>query len=252
MKKNNYSYFAVTVMLLFCSSFLMAQNAVAPEPKTANNLLKLNLSALVFKNISLQYERKLSKKSTLGLNIKYMPKSTIPFKSSVEAAIDDASVRVDLLKIGNTGFTAEYRFYVGKKGAFYGFYLAPFVSYNDYKTDMPLNYMNDTKTGVFVGSVSSFTGGLQLGAQWNLGKGIYLDWWILGPNYGTAKGDLNFIGSLNTIEQLSLQQELETLKNSVPLNVIKSYRVDGNGASIHAEGPWAGLRGLGINIGYRF
>ena len=252
MKHNLFIRLFILSLLLLSTGLLQAQTAETKQPAVENNIVKINLSALVFKNISVQYERKISRKSTLSLNVKYMPKGTIPFKSSVESAIDDASVRVDLLKIGSSGFTAEYRYYLSKKGAFRGFYLGPFVSFNNYKTDLPLNYLNNTKTGVFVGSVSSFTGGLQLGVQWKLGKSIYLDWWILGPNYGSGKGDLILITPLNSIDQLSLRNELETLKNDLPLKVIKSYTVDANGASIRAEGPWAGLRGMGINIGFRF
>jgi hypothetical protein len=34
------------------------------------------------------------------------------------------------------------------------------------------------------GKLSANTFGLHLGAQFNLGKNLILDWWIIGPHYG--------------------------------------------------------------------
>ncbi len=244
---------AACVLLALGSHFyLSAQTTASADTVSKNNILKLNLSALLFKNISVQYERKVSRKSTVALNVHVMPFGNIPFKSAVEKAIDDASVDLDKLKVGNMGVTAEYRFYIGKKGAMRGFYLGPFLSYNNYKADLPLNYSNDTRTGVFSGKLKTYTAGLQLGAQWQLSKTVYLDWWILGPNYGSASGDLILNTALSPSEQQDLRDEIENLKNDVPLKTIKSYEVNASGAKIVAKGPWGGLRGLGINIGFRF
>jgi hypothetical protein len=52
-------------------------------------------------------------------------------------------------------------------------------------------------------------------------------------------------------EQSDLKTNLEDLKNNAPLNTIKSYTVNGNGASVTAKGPWGGLRGLGFCLGIR-
>lgn len=247
------NYLCLTITVLFITLNVFAQKQANDSSLSKGNIIKLNLSALVFKNISVQYERKVGPKTTVALNVHTIPFGTIAFKKGLEDAIDDPSVDLDKLKIGNFGFTPEFRYYVGKKGAFHGFYLGPFVNYNQYKADLPINYDNDTKTGVFSGKLNAFTFGLQLGAQWKLGKNVYLDWWIIGPNYGSAKGDLIFNGDLSDPqERQALEDELAELKEDVPLDVIKSYQVTSTGATINAKGPWAGLRGLGINIGFVF
>ena len=87
-----------------------------------------------------------------------------------------------------------------------------------------------------------------IGVQKNLGKNIYLDLWIIGPNYGTSKGDINGKKTLNATEQQSLRDELASL--DIPLTKF-TYVVDGNGATVNFKGPWAGVRS-GICIGFNF
>ncbi len=242
-------------VLLFFLTFGTAQ---AQEKK--DNIIKINVPALVFKNFSFQYERAVGKKQSFAVAVRYRPEGKIPFQKPVENFVDDKSIRVDLGRIGNFGITPEYRFYLGKKGGLQGFYVGPFVSYNNYKGDVPINY-NDyvnnasvEKTAVFKGSVNTFTAGFQLGAQWKLSDNISLDWWILGPNYGVSKGDFDFNGTFNDIEEISMDYELNKIKASIPLVKIKDIdiRENGSGASFKIDGPWAGLRAMGICIGYRF
>lgn len=218
-----------------------------------DNIVKINLSALVFKNISVQYERKVAKRLSVALNVHGIPFGKIPFEKQIEKSINDTTVPISKFRFGSFGFTPELRFYVGKKGALRGFYLGPFINYNKYKTDLPITYDNDTKTGIFSGKVSAITFGLQLGAQWKLGKRVTLDWWIVGPNFGTCTGDLAFAATLSPSDQADLNSNLEDVsKDDAFKNIIKSYSVSSNGASIKMKGPWLGLRGLGFNLGYRF
>ncbi|MBL0355577.1 MAG: DUF3575 domain-containing protein [Chitinophagaceae bacterium] len=254
--------FVKTVVAIF---FMLSAIAADAQSNSHNsdteksNILKLNIPALFFKNFSLQYERKLSPNHSFALGLRYRPAGNIPFKKTVEDIVDDPSIRVDLAKIGNLGITAEYRFYLGKKGVLSGFYIAPLISYNHYNGDVPVNYydyVNNVtidKTATFKGSVNAFTAGFQLGAQWKLSEKIYLDWWIVGPNYGISNGHFDFIGQLNDIEQISLQYELEKIKQTIPLIKIElDGKPDANGAAFNVKGPWAGVRALGINLGYRF
>ena len=255
MKNSYLKQFIIPVCLLTISSVVNAQ-------KTGDNIIKINVPALFFKNISLQYEKAVGKKQSFAVAVRYRPEGSIPFQKAVQDFVDYKSIRVDLGKIGNFGITPEYRFYFSKKGATNGFYIGPFVSYNHYNGNVPINY-NDyddinhvsiEKTAIFKGRINTFTAGFQLGAQWKLSNKLSLDWWIAGPNYGISKGTFDFIGSLNEIEQISMQYELEKIKNTIPL--VKIEIADGspnaNGATFKVNGPWAGLRAMGVNIGYRF
>lgn len=207
------------------------------------------------RNISLQYERKVAKRISVAANVHFIPFGKLPLQSSIEKAIDDPTVAVDKANLGSFGFIPELRFYVGKRGALHGFYLAPFANYTQYKTDLPINYSvsTNTQTSIFNGNVTTITGGLLLGAQFKLGKSVYLDWWILGPNYGSAKGDLTLNQALSAEEQAGLTEQIEDLQSEPPFDkLIESYSVNGSGAIINAKGPWGGLRGLGFNLGISF
>ncbi len=217
-----------------------------------NNIIKLNLPALAFKTVSLQYERAVAKKITVAGTFRYMPDGSIPFKNAVIKLVDDPEVERQLnsLKIGNTAFMPEVRFYVGKKGAFNGFYLAPFASIARYSAKVDFEFDDNGSTEIIPlsGDINTFSGGLMLGAQWKLGKAVYLDWWVLGPNYGKSNGEIIGKRSLSPSEQQSLRDELEGL--DIPLTEY-TYDVNANGATVKFNGPWAGVRS-GICIGINF
>lgn len=248
---------SLLIVVCIASQCMAQEEKIKAETKTEtvaekSNVIKINLPALLFKNISVQYERKVGKKMSAAVNVHTIPFGQLPFQSTFKNVGGSSDVQYSQFKLGSFGVVPEFRFYVGKKGALRGFYIGPFISYNSYKIDLPINYSNNTKTGIFEGKLNATTGGLQLGTQFKLGKNMVLDWWILGPNYGSANGTLTFSGTLTSSEQVDLKTQLEELKNDAPLNTIKSYTVSGTGATIVAKGPWGGLRGGGFNLGIKF
>lgn len=241
-----------TFVLLNCMLCAFSQKQDS-SLRARNNVLKINLSALAVKNISVQYEIKVGKRTSFTANAHVLPFGQLPFANTINDAIDDPNIKFNEFKLGNTGFTAEFRYYVGKKGALHGFYIAPFINSNTYKADLPLSYSNDTKTGIFSGKINALTGGIQFGSEMSLGKRFVLDWWIVGPNYGQGKGDFSLATALSPTEQDEVRSELANLKDdNVIGKVIKSYDVSSKGATVIAKGPWVGLRAFGINLGFRF
>lgn len=218
----------------------------------SKNLVKWNVGALLLKNFSFQYERAISKKISVAGGLRFAPKSSLPFKSKLENAIDDDDTWQSIkdFKTGNFAITPEIRFYMGKK-VFQGFYIAPFVRYAQYSAEVPYQYEISGTTGVIPlsGDVTSITGGLLFGAQWKLASRIHLDWWILGPNYGSTSGSISGQKTLNTQEQDALREDLKDLED-LPL-VKTKYTVDGNGVKVDFDGPWAGVR-AGLSVGFRF
>ena len=242
-------------LLLFItisSSCLFAQENDYDNETSKKNIIKLNLPALALKNITVQYERAIAPKITLAGNFRFMPKGSIPLKNTFIKVADDPETERQLnnLKIGNMAFMPEVRFYLGKKGAFHGFYLAPFASVAKYTAQLLYEYDDNgtTKNISLSGDVNSFTGGLMLGAQWKLSESLFLDWWIVGPHYRKANGDISGKKTLTPTEQQALRDELSGL--DIPLTKF-TYTVDANGAAINFKGPWAGVRS-GICIGFNF
>lgn len=244
--------FLILLLLASLHTSLMAQQEKKEEQEIDKNLIKLNLPALALKNISLQYERAIARKTTLAGTFRFMPTGSIPLKSTFIKLADDPDVerQINNLHVGNFAFMPEIRFYLGKKGAFRGFYLGPFASIARYNADLLFEYDDNTvtKTIPLDGHVSTITGGLMIGSQFRLSNRVYLDWWILGPNYGSSNGKVAGQKSLSASEQQSLRDEFASL--DIPLTEF-TYEVNSNGATLNFNGPWAGLRS-GLCLGIRF
>jgi hypothetical protein len=245
--------------LLSISATAMAQERLTADSITSlpKNILKVNVTSLALKNFHVQYEHALSRKVAVAIGARYMPVSSIPFKSLVMDAIgtDDEDTRelIDKSQIGNFAITPEVRFYLGK-GYGKGFYIAPYYRYVNFSTNtITLNYaasMGPERSINLNGEMSAHTGGIMFGAQWFLGKKIALDWWIVGAHYGAGNG--NFAGIPSTpftqSEQEDIRQTLEDI--DIPL-VDKVVNVSANNVSVKVDGPFGGLRG-GIMLGFRF
>lgn len=167
---------------------------------------------MAFRNIAVQYERKISKKTSFAIAAHLLPFGKLPYPGLVSDIADVKNVEFNKANIGAFGIIPEFRFYPGRKGALRGFYLGAFINYAQYKTDLPINYNN--KTGIFNGKISTVTGGLQIGVQSKLSRKIVLDIWILGPNYGASSGNLVFKGDLEEMEQSALRFSLEGVKEN--------------------------------------
>lgn len=252
--------FFITASITLFAANVFAQDEKAEEkqkPAHAMNIFKVNLTAIVLKNYSFQYERILNRKFSAAVGFRTMPNGDIPLKSTVEKLVgEDSTAReqINNFKLGNTAITAEMRFYVGKKGYGRGFYLAPFYRNATYKgSGLKFTYENSAmveSTVSMSGELKSNTFGLMLGAQWHLSKHISLDWWILGPHYGNGKGDFNGTTStpMTVDEQADLKKELDDFE--MPFGT-KKVTVTANGANVKLDGPFGGVR-AGILIGVRF
>jgi hypothetical protein len=213
------------------------------------NAFKVNLSSLAFRNISVQYEHQIGPRMSFAVSFRELPHGQLPFYQTVSKIINNPFIQFDKMNVGAFGLIPELRFYLGQR-AMKGFYIAPFANYSMYKNDLPVPY--NGKTGFFTGTVETITGGIQFGSQFRLSDRFYLDWWILGPNYGGSSGNLVFVGALTNNEQSAMNFEMERIKNDAPLHFIESYKVTNTGATIVIKGPWAGVRGMGICVSFQF
>ena len=123
------------IILLATSGCFLAkaqtENNVSTDFK--KNIVKLNLFSLPLKNLSLQYERGLNENMSVALGVRFQPKGSIPFQSTIRNSMDtdndtaDAGLDfVNNAQISNWAITPEFRYYFGKK-PLNGFYIAPFI-----------------------------------------------------------------------------------------------------------------------------
>lgn len=260
MRKNStktITIFSLMIILSVLSISTVHAQGSNYDDSDEKNLVKWNVGALLLKNFSFQYERAFTPKISGAVGIRFSPKAKVPFSSALENAIDDEETWASIkdFKTGNFAITPEVRFYLGK-GGFQGFYVAPFIRFANYTAAVPYHFdveddAGNSRTEVIQldGKVNSFTGGVLFGAQWKVAKRFAIDWWILGPNYGTSNGNIAGNKALNQQEQDALRETLMDLED-LPIVKTKSS-VDANGARVDFDGPWAGLR-AGISIGFRF
>lgn len=244
---------AVYLPLLFSTGKLLAQTQGSniQNPQDYKNQVKWNVPALFLKNFTVQYERAIARKITAGATVRFSGKSDLPLQNTLESLIDNKQSfdRIKDFQMSNFAITPEVRFYMSEQ-AFKGFYLAPFVSYANYKASGP--YRFESSQGSLdmplEGNIRTIGAGFYMGAQFNVAKRVGLDLFI-GPNYGKLKGTISGKRTLNNDEQNGLRSGLNDLKE-IPM-IDSKYTVDGNGASVDLDGTWPGLR-AGLSVAFRF
>lgn len=232
------------------------------KSEAGKNLIKVNLFSLPLRNVSLQYERPVAKKISVAFGARLMPEGPLPLMSVAKKIAkrdnidDDISDQLDNFRIGNFALTPEVRFYMGKQ-ALRGFYIAPFARYATFDVTLPFDLETEdannqvtTERIDMKGDLSTIAGGILIGAQWKLSKMVYLDWHIVGPHYGKAKGNLSGNKNMTQAEQDDLRLLLAELEDDIPFVKLES-NVNASGAQIKVNGPWAGIR-TGLSLGIRF
>jgi len=138
---------------------ISADNLRAQDNK--NNIVKFSLTNLIWATPTLFYERTVGSKTSLQIGGYY---SMTTYDGTHRRGI---------------GVMPEFRFYPGKKGASRGFYLAPFLKYQNYDL-----YKDQIESGIPVRYEANSTGmggGLLLGGQFLIGNLVVLDLY-LGPS----------------------------------------------------------------------
>lgn len=250
--------------LLFSATVFAQQNEPADEPlKTyPRNVVKMNLSSLAFNNYSFTYERLVARKTSVLVGYRFMPNTSLGNLKLTEKIVDVAEasdIQNDLNQINasNNTITAEVRFYAGRKDGAQGFYVGLYGRHASFKTDYRYDYELEDGTTINLPMKASYNGlggGLMMGVQFPLAKRVMLDIYLLGGHYGSLKGDVDALADLSQLtvqERRQLQDELNDLLIFNDRQYITAT-VNSNGVNGKIDGPFAGVRGLGLNIAFAF
>ena len=93
-----------------------------------------------------------------------------------------------------------------------------------------------------------------IGSQFNFGKMITLDWFIIGLQYGSSniKMDITTTQTMSAADQNDVRNNLDEIKSwSKKFDKI-NYTVGANGGNITGKLSMIGVRGFGLNLGFRF
>lgn len=155
-------YFAI-------STTLFAQSKSAAS---VDNVVKINPLSFVVQTVSVFYERKIADNKSIQLGLLY------------------TGFGVDGTDYSGFGITPEYRYYFSGDGAPSGWFLGPYVRYQNLTLEREYSdfFSGTTTTSKDKYTLDSFGGGVVIGRQWVFSSGVSLEF-FLGPNYsgGTLK-----------------------------------------------------------------
>lgn len=149
---------AILLLVLGFAVTTSAQDLTDVRPE--KNVMKVNTLALIIRTGAVFYEREISDLTSAQLGIAYM------------------NYRINETNLYGFGMTPEIRFYI-RKNALDGFYLGPYLRYNNFGFD------DNNSTGRY----EAFGGGVSFGRQWIFKKGFVIDLFF-GGHYTNSKIEL--------------------------------------------------------------
>lgn len=261
--------FLTALLILTCNSVTVAQSNGKPpsrikKPKPiyeqVNQTVKINIPSLLFKTIAVQYEKKLSKKTSFATGLVFRTNSAMPFKNFL---LNDTLFTVSLstremLKTARYStfmITPEFRYYFKKK-ALRGLYLAPFLRYKyesltaDYKYTDTNSFFH---TGTLKGKVNTIGAGVLFGLQVLNKKKISIDFWFAGPWVGYSKfkssSKIN-TAHLDVYRKAAVESIVEPYNKMFGFN--NEFQWSPTGFETNTGSMGLGFRLFGINLGYAF
>ena len=252
---------AFILLLLFGQNVVYGQNdTTIIRPK---NLVKFNLSPALVNSYVFQYERVISPKQSIALSFGFSPKTDLPFQKILLNRYgdnEDARNAIENTHFKKYNATLEYRFYIGRVAPA-GFYIAPFLRYLNMQMNQTYRFTpaeNQQHTAVVTGKFNGVGLGALLGYQLLIKKNFGFDFWIAGPFYGpTMKANFHGtdpVGNLTAEDQADLKNAIENgniagykIKATISQNTSGPTTVD-----VQMNGPYYGVRALGVCLVYRF
>jgi hypothetical protein len=243
----------------FCSIYAWGQDAsensdaIVSGPKNVFKFLPVNLA---LNNLSFEYERKFSPKSSfiLGLGIA-TPK---PFADKFGLNNNDNKITND--EFSTMSVRAAYRHYAGNKPRPFGFYFSPYLKYQKISAKAD-NYRksNNFTPAVYYNENYDVNGttlnlGIQWGVQFLIAKIICVDFYFLGLEAGLANlsatvtsKDIGMIDKVESGIRENVDQLPSMFSSKITVTRKGSDQIEVKGNSM----PYPWIRS-GISIGIAF
>jgi len=256
---NKIAYAAALALCLAVTGTRAQQHYFVPDESQGKNLVKLNLTNLLFKSFTVQYDRALAPGKTVGVSVNFRPKTDGPMAGMYDAAYEEIpngpNYAMSTLQTGYLSITPNIRFFVKRKAP-RGFYIETYLRYENMSRDYDFRSydFSGAVTAPFVrGTATSQTqffgvGGM-IGYQVLLGRKMTLDFWFVGTHLGYSHtkttGD-SHNATLTPADQAEIQTDISSLTNNAELQWI------GSGFTGTKSGAGMDVRMLGVNLGIVF
>jgi hypothetical protein len=223
------------------------------------NIVKFNLTGLMLKSAGFQYERKISRKTSLSLGLIYRPKGAwflSRFYDTTTASTGYSQETKFMLassRLRSFSITPEFRYYLGRQAP-KGLYLAAFTRFKFNKTQFNYHYYDDVNFEQRIAlanlNETMIGGGILFGYQLVTRKQWTVDFWFLGPWIGNQHvklySDVN-AANINPLQQTFISQDMKDMLG-------KEHDIQWNRKGILTQFNYFDIsaRFLGINIAYSF
>jgi hypothetical protein len=250
--------YLIIISIFFCQILWAQGDTLSKATKTWDytykNVGKIGVTAAVFNNISLSYERSFKPRWTASLNAGYMVNSGIPNA----LGIDSSSISVSTNGIKGFTITPDVRYYIKscENHSPNGFYAALYFRYANYRTAANFNYYSNYPETSVVNyfnadaSYNEFGVGLMLGYQLLIKERFVVDFIIIGPRKSWVKMKYSFDDNVSeeflTELENSLQDIVDRFGFDYDVNVNKSGVKD-----VEYSFSFTSIR-FAISLGYAF
>ncbi|MCA0363234.1 MAG: DUF3575 domain-containing protein [Bacteroidetes bacterium] len=234
------------------------------------NAIKFNTLGPVSQLYSAQYELAIGKHLAFNNTFFYRPKKLIPAGETIDnlakkhglglTGIKFENIFMDEAKLGMKGYSPELRYYIGKKKN--RLFVSAIGQYEDFDMTVPANlavkyktYATDIKVPVDF-TFKTYSAGILIGKQFNWRR-LGVDFVIIGPHFGKAK-EFYAVAQNAALKQLNQEEKqyiLDKIQERFGLSdTYFSRTLVDDKAEIKSikPVPYLGIRGLGLNLFYRF
>ncbi len=184
------------------------------------NNVKIGLGGLLYQKINLNYERVLTKKTSLQLHAGFLVPISMP-TSLLEGLGNGTAGSSGEIK-GNS-LALEYRIYSGKKDVPRGFYFAPYARYSNMSMNFNTNFDYDNSGTTInlpisaTGGVRTIAGGFQLGVQWLIKSRVSIDWSIFGLGVASHKISIDMTHGSDVADFTQISGDIEQDFKDIPV-----------------------------------
>ncbi len=247
--------------LIFYLFFLNINLAASAQEQNISefkpsNIVKFLPLSLPFNSISFEYERMISAKNSISMEIGIPDKKSIIGKYGIPINSDLKTAEFSV-----SALRGAFRHYTGKKSLPKGFYIEPYFKYQHLEGKASIDGVDnqgDNYSGKSDINFNTINIGCQLGFQFLIAKRISLDLYFLGLEGGLINGNITttptsyteydpiILGVLKNVIDQKISEAPSIIRNNVSTTVTQ------NSILLKAHNvPYPWYRG-GISIGFVF
>ena len=214
-------------------------------------VVKFQAANYFLQSYSFEVERMLNGKNALTLGVGIPNNGSLVGKYGITASPTGLSA----LELSTMHVRLAYRHYAGHSGLPRGFYVEPYLKYQQIQSNATINIGDNgtTSSAKIKADFNSMNAGFQMGFQFMIARRISFDIYFLGLEYGMLSGNLTGTPSDNS-KIADMRQKIDDGIKDLPSILKDKLTVTNTSTAVNVKAsslplPW--IRS-GINIGIAF